>query len=146
MIASTQGVSVWSGSEGSLPSEPSYDLESSPTDLRFLANSSEGGAIPFAQVSMVAHSIRDSVERCFAKPLAAIDGVEAVFLRKNREFLGIWVVTNRPDPVIEDAIYTRYFQVMDGIPDYETDLCVLYRMDRALELITPHGSYAAMTD
>ena len=87
--------------------------------------------------------INGSLENSILRPLLRLDGVEEVHFRKDPDFLRIWVIINRPDDGVENTIYTEYLKALDHAGECETDLCVLFRMDREIGLIAPQGAQAA---
>ncbi len=88
----------------------------------------------------ILHSFRDSVESFLAGIICKIHGTEEILVRNDSDFLRVWVMINEPDLEIEDRIYSEYITRLKCMPNFQIDLCVMYRMGRPSTEITPQGA------
>lgn len=85
-------------------------------------------------------SAYDSVERIFAAEVGRIEGVEELYVRKDRDYYRIWTVLNEPDVVIEDKIYEAQLRFMDQL-DLPCDFAVIFRMGKDPAAVRPFGAH-----
>lgn len=93
-----------------------------------------------AGLRSISHSVINSIDRLFAESFSTIGGIERVFVRKDRDFLRIWVVIRDIDLDLEDQIYAAQLGLMDRFPDIPFDFAVIFRQGKDPHSIQPSGS------
>lgn len=116
------------------PSEASQQMQSPPVFVR-----SEGRYAYPVIAPELADSETSSVEKFIAKPLLKIPGVRRILMRREREFIRIWVLIDEPNLAVEEKIYHVYVELLPKIQSsqhqIETDLTVIYLDGRPSESI-----------
>jgi len=84
-------------------------------------------------------SAYNSFERTFAAEVRKIQGVEQVYIRKDRDYYRVWTVLNEPDVAIEDQIYDAQLRFMAqlGLP---CDFTVIFRQGKDPSSVRPAGA------
>lgn len=84
-------------------------------------------------------SAYNSFERTFAAEVRKIQGVEEVYIRKDRDYFRIWTVLNEADVAIEDQIYDAQVRFMDQL-DLPCDFTVIFRQGKDPSSVRPAGA------
>lgn len=82
----------------------------------------------------------NSVERLFAAEVGRIDGVEELYIRKDRDFYRMWTVLNEADVTIEDKVYDAQLRLMDQL-DLPCDFSVIFRGGKDPASVRPGGAH-----
>ena len=81
----------------------------------------------------------NSFEQTFASQVRRIQGIEQVFIRKDRDYYRIWTVMNEPDVAIEDQVYDAQLHFMAQL-DLPCDFTIIFRQGRDSASIQPAGA------
>jgi hypothetical protein len=87
-----------------------------------------------------ADSAYNSFERTFAAEVRKIQGVEEVYIRKDRDYFRVWTVLNEADVAIEDQIYDAQLRFMDQL-DLPCDFTVIFRQGKDPSSVRPAGAF-----
>lgn len=85
-------------------------------------------------------SAYNSFERTFAAEVRKIQGVEEVYIRKDRDYFRFWTVLNEADVAIEDQIYDAQLRFMDQL-DLPCDFTVIFRQGKDPSSVRPAGAF-----
>lgn len=88
----------------------------------------------------ISDSVSHSIESLFATQLSGIRGVERIFVRKDDDFLRVWVVIPTMDLALEDQIYASQCAFMDRFRDIPFDFTVIFREGKDAASIQPSGA------
>jgi len=72
--------------------------------------------------------------------VAQIPGIERVFIRKDDDFMRIWMVIPDINIGTEDRIYAAQMAFMGKFPGIPCDFSVIFRQDLDLPAVWPVGS------
>ncbi|HXZ45062.1 MAG TPA: hypothetical protein VEH53_09545 [archaeon] len=93
-----------------------------------------------SNLSDSADSDLDSFERIFGAEVRKVQGIEEVYIRKDRDYYRIWTVLNEADVEIEDQIYDAQLRFIDQL-DLPCDFAVIFRQGKDPSTIRPAGAY-----
>jgi len=84
-------------------------------------------------------SAYNSLERTFASQVRGIQGVEQVYIRKDRDYYRIWTIINEPDVAIEDQVYDAQLHFMAQL-SLPCDFTIIFRQGRDSASVRPAGA------
>lgn len=79
-------------------------------------------------------------ERTFAAEVRKIQGVEEVYIRKDRDYFRVWTVLNEANVAIEDQIYDAQLRFMDQL-DLPCDFTIIFRQGKDPLSVRPAGAF-----
>lgn len=94
-------------------------------------------ALSEMQFTSTSHTVDHSVEKHFAGALSKVDGIERIFIRKDNDFVRVWVVIADTDVALEDEIYSAQLTLMDQFPEIPFDFAVIFRQGGDPDSIRP---------
>lgn len=81
-----------------------------------------------------------SLARYFVSYLPKDHRIERVYWEFEDDILTIWTVINEPDYQLQPRIYRAELEFMSKFPTIHCDFAVIYRFDKEIADIRPHGA------
>ena len=87
-----------------------------------------------------ADAAHDSLLRAFAGEVSKIQGVEGLYIRKDRGCLQIWTVLDDTNVSVEDKVYDAQLRLMDRL-DMPCDCSIIFRQGKDPAAVQPAGAF-----
>jgi hypothetical protein len=81
----------------------------------------------------------DSLLQALAGEVGKIEGVESLYVRKDRGCLRIWTVLDDTNVLVEDKVYDAQLRLMDRL-DIPCDCSIIFRQGKDPTAVQPAGA------